>query len=927
MALCTTTNEQFKEIKKYYNESFKNDKVIKEYLASPGEAFYHLAEAWFRLPLEVLMTLPEGQIGKGEIHGFKVQLGKYVAALESGKVSGSQLFYVTEAFAKKDPTIYRTLRDYHHIYFNLKGRRVKHGAMFDKIIDELEKESASRGLNTKGISYRGKKITGRTAKKYLNKMTETEQTLIVDVMNGVEGAGDKLLRHREAMTELVENEVELGVYKEMIDYVEKWFPQLLKEHNTTLRSAAEKRAEEEGKPVKYPRQRVVVTENMIRRIRDKDGNPLTENMQTALKNYSVLMEDMWTVLSNGVRTKVGTLRMKMQRSSPNEIAKLDQIEQEIFDRLRPDRVAGFFPHYTTDLGAGFLNGLMPHLDALDHATAPYLKDRPTIDSAMKSISTYIESPHAKGRSAKEYSYSPNFLKSVGAYISDVNRFNYLAYADNVHAKTLVSIENMYKDTKGGLEGYAKNIFDFISDMHMSATGRKPDMGIDNPQGHALMRSVLGFEFISKMGMNLRGAARNFTQRLLDYIEWGPVAIMESKKFWNDPSQISREVLQDVMKSLDKKGITFKEGSPELQESMGASHPALAKVARWNVETGKMEFAPASKLENMADAISNVAGSKLIAGAHRWVENKNRELSYKVGFHQMWKWLNTSAFQEYVVNSENASRKREGKPEITSETEIEKITARKRARFADNYATNMVIINHFDYNDISKANILTKPWGRVLGQFQHFTFAFMERSWDIMKRAKSDVVEGDFAGANFQKAMRYSFIYFLAPVIASAITGIEFGNLIENDTKRRAEELGAWMFGDEEQRKRAFYGRGPVMGNIGAPVMSDLLTIGQLMQFVNMEDDSMLALLSGYEDMSGISGDRRAYEKTRLINTALARYLYREVPQIVKGNIGWAAQSELGLYRSKKGKQVQESVMSADVARALAKIEKVGATRT
>jgi hypothetical protein len=107
-------------------------------------------------------------------------------------------------------------------------------------------------------------------------------------------------------------------------------------------------------------------------------------------------------------------------------------------------------------------------------------------------------------------------------------------------------------------------------------------------------------------------------------------------------------------------------------------------------------------------------------------------------------------------------------------------------------------------------------------------------------------------------------------------------------------------------------------------MSDLLTIGQLMQFVNMEDDSMLALLSGYEDMSGISGDRRTYEKTRLINTALARYLYREVPQIVKGNIGWAAQSELGLYRTKKGKEMQESIMSSDLEKALAKIEKVGA---
>ena len=238
----------------------------------------------------------------------------------------------------------------------------------------------------------------------------------------------------------------------------------------------------------------------------------------------------------------------------------------------------------------------------------------------------------------------------------------------------------------------------------------------------------------------------------------------------------------------------------------------------------------------------IAGSKLIAGAHRWVENKNRELSYKVGFHQMWKWLNTSAFQEYVVKSENANRKKEGKSEITSETEIAKITARKRARYADNYATNMVIINHFDYNDISKANILTKPWGRVLGQFQHFTFAFMERSWDLMKRAKSDVVTGDLSGANFQKAMRYSFIYFLAPVIASGLTGIEFGNLVENDTKRRAQELAAWMFGDEEERERAFYGRGPVMGNIGAPIMSDLLTIGQLMQFVNMDGQLRVSLV-------------------------------------------------------------------------------------
>ena len=39
-----------------------------------------------------------------------------------------------------------------------------------------------------------------------------------------------------------------------------------------------------------------------------------------------------------------------------------------------------------------------------------------------------------------------------------------------------------------------------------------------------------------------------------------------------------------------------------------------------------------------------------------------------------------------------------------------------------------------------------------------------------------------------KAYRMSMIYFLAPVLAAGLTGLDFSNLLEHDTKQRIVQL-------------------------------------------------------------------------------------------------------------------------------------------
>jgi hypothetical protein len=901
--VCDVTADSFDELHNIWIQWRKN-KRVRKVIQNPDEAFTGMVETFFRVDIGALKFLP---VSKGDVKLFAHNLDKYLKRIEKGDIGGSTLFWVTEAHAKRDPTIRKILTDYTSAGFNTKGREIKHKKLFKEIMLAMQNEAYKRGewANITGVSKFIKTLTRDTDQAKANKLTRA-------IEKALEEKDVDAIMDLEKQQAILSKESSLKVFDELRKYIETDIPAIIESKRKAFRSEAEefRKAGKKGRSEKAFKQavakRIKIKREDIIDLVDVDGKKISENMVKAITKYSELTDDLFRYLELGIKAKISTIVEKTKGTNIVDETKIRDLEKRLLKSMLPDYEAGFYPHYTMDLNNTFNQGLMPHLDALENATDKFVLDRKiTLKDALKDINTYI-SDHAKRRKTQAtFRYSPNFVDSIGRYIRDVNNFNYISHIDMYHAQALNSIGRLYKGTEAGLEGYAKSIHDFISSMHMSASGRR-DLQ-ENPHMRAFMRTILGFEFVSKMGINIRGAARNFTQRLLDYIEWGPIQSRKMKKFFEDNDLIR----QELEKFAKEKGYLFAEGAAELEESIGRAE--TIRTRRFNTETGKYETVDVPKLEKVASALAWLGGKA--AFIHRRVENSNRINSLKIGYAQMYKWLETPSFDDFVRNV-----RREGK--VTSDEQIESI----RRNYARNYAERMMVANHFDYNDFSKAGVLTKPLGRVIGQFQHFAFAFAERSWDIMKKGGADIVAGDLRGHNAMKAYSYSMIYFLAPVLASIVTGLEWGNLVENDTKRRAEEMFAWMVGDEEDRKRVFYGRGPVMGNIGAPVISDLLTIGQLMEWINLDEDSILALLAGYKDMSNISTDKATYEKIRLLNTALARFAFREVPQIIEGRIGWAMQQELGLYKTKKARDIQEVAKTKEIEQIITSLEQIGSAK-
>ena len=563
-----------------------------------------------------------------------------------------------------------------------------------------------------------------------------------------------------------------------------------------------------------------------------------------------------------------------------------------------------------------MNGLMEHFDNLQSASNSHGKEqKKNIREVVRDMNLYINS-HAKPKIQNKetgvfgYDYSRNFLNSIDNYVTDVNKFNYISFMDSYVLDALTSVERIYK-TDGGAKGYAQNVVEFVTDMHRATNG---DADI-SPKTRAWMRSVLGFEFISKLGYNPRAAARNWFQRLLDYVTWGPVQVSRSKEYLKTISLGKGEVSAEnyIENALKKNGLLFEEVSPEFLESQLKAPASAFKLIEWNDTSGKFEAVKKSRIEKVADGISTVAGKS--SWLHRKAENSNRKHTFKVSYSQMHRWLSASAYRTNLA--------KEGKTEAQVDTSIRKA--------AENYAVRMVIMNHFDYADYAKSRALRSKPGRFFGQFQHYTFEFFERNQKILRESKYDVLSGKLMpGKDAQglaQAYRMSVAYFLAPVLASVYSGIDWTNIVEHDTAQRLNQWATLMLGDEEEIEQAFYGKGPLISTFGGPITSDILEIGMMLDLIDLDDPSLLTLITGLEQYDPYANSGDVTKKIRILNTFAGRAWERHIPQIKEGRVGWAIQQEFGLYPTaearkaqKKVKKIRKQILPPEIEKALRQLE-------
>ena len=892
---CSLTSGKYKEvlgiIKKWAGTA-RN----KSHFKDPYEAAIRILETETMAKFEEIKHLP---LTAGQVGSFDARLRELTRNVENGSLDNkwAQTFWMpTTQQGKKDPVIGSHLRQAQHSSFIFRYKELRDRNLGKDIAVNIKEEAGVVGL--------GDKLGVMRADKEYAKLDQERKDSIAAWKNGEKGAHDRFLEANRNIDELVSNSY-LKVADEMVDIIETDFPRLAAEKYKKLNPKEQKKVDEGNR-------RIILNKNDIKNALTAKGKTVSEPMYRALKSYQELTENLYQTLRQAVDKRSNAIITRLQMNGRKiEASDINKIKDKINAKLMPNYEQGYFPHYTRDLNVSFMEGAMGHLEDMHSSVDPYKKaGKKPMRQIINDMNQYIDG-HTKKRSRDlesgefDYQYSKNLISSLENYIFDVNRFNYVSFMDAHYIESLNSIEKIYK-TNGNAKGYAESLTGYITDMHMAANGSS-DV---SPSTRSAMRTLLGFEFISKLGINPRGAVRNFTQRLLDYVTWGPVQVKKMKEQL-ETLGIGEEAIEEILR---KSGLLFEEASPQLLESALQSPASLFKTIAWNESTGKWESHKKPRLERIADTVSAIAGKS--SWLHRKAENSNRKHTFKLAYTQMHRWLDTP---EYRSRREEKGRK--GK-QITQDIQ----SAARR------YAMNMVVMNHFDYADYAKSKALRTNAGRFLGQFQHYSFEFFQRNLKIMREAKHDVLAGKLLpggdARGLQQAYRMGLIYFLAPVVASAITGVNFDNLVEHDTGTRINQLAVALTGDEDEMKEAFYGKGPLLATFGGPLVSDVIDIGVMLDLIDLDDDSILSVLTGMEKYDPSSQSSDITRKLRLLNTFLGRATERHIPQLMEGRIGWSVQQELGLYPTAEARKIQretqklrKQILPPEIEQALRALEK------
>lgn len=858
---------------------------VKAAFRNPYEAAFRMVDTEFLMSLDDI-TARDVDITKGQLNMFKRRLSDLTKSIEDGTLDNkfATTFWQTSHYGKKDPVVGSVLRNMQLSNFYFRSHEASDKHLMREMLKSLEDESVSRGLVSRFGLMKG------SAQRRMQQLDDMLQEQIVKYKNG-EADIDSISKISGEVDALV-SQTYLSVYDDLIRVVEGvsedsggktvWKSGLPKIEQDKFNSLPKKEQDaiERGEKI------LKITESDLRKATLPDGAEISSNMFKSLISYKKLMDGLYSRLRNGVNARLDGIISRMEQSEGLQFdkSKVEDIKDRLRAKMMPSYRVGFFPHYTRDLHIDFMDGLMPYFDEMQTASNPYAKNKNgrTVNQILSSMSGYIDG-HTIQR-GEDYRYSRNFLNSVTNYIYDVNRFNYLAFMDKHTIDGLISVENIYK-TDGNAKGYGQSLVNYIESLHTAANG---DANV-SPKTRALMRTLLGFEFISKLGINPRGAARNWTQRLLDYVEWGPRQVRRSKEII-DRLNISES---DINSELNKVGLLFEDISPQLLESDVSGAASTFKRTEYDADSNKYKFTKKSRIEKIADKMGWAAGKA--SYLHRRAENSNRKHTFKVAFAQMYDWLDTPNHRESLLKKN---------PDYTDK-QIEGIIKRR----SRNYAVNMVVLNHFDYAEYSKSKLLRTKAGKFLGQFQHYSFEFFERNMKILREAKGDVLAGKLLpgqdAQGLSKAYRMAIAYFAAPVVASALTGIDFSNLVEHDTATRMKQFAVAMTGDEEEIEEAFYGKGPIVSTFGGPLVSDLIDIGTMMDLIDMDDDSRIALIGGMEKRFQGSDNDDLARKIRLLNTFAGRAVGRHIPELTKGRIGWSIHQELGLYPTAESRKVQK----------------------
>ena len=580
-----------------------------------------------------------------------------------------------------------------------------------------------------------------------------------------------------------------------------------------------------------------------------------------------LKDRLWKVMGNGIRDYINVLEgHKNEFNNVGfQIKSLEKLYNDYFAPKAPKKPKDYFPTQVLDIAPTFAKFSQ---DFYSGKFDSNYKDISSYMSAMvKNITDNLNLPNItfEKKSGRYDMQNKDVIGLLDTFQSNVIRFNY-------NARVTKETTNALKEL-GNLEGKAYDqhlqmLAGYIGDTHEAVLGTKFR---DSKLAH-FSRAITSFQFISKLGLNVRSAARNATQSLQNWVFFGYKGI---KTAMQDLQSESMKTIVDA--EMKKHGFEFVNIQELAMPRDLMAHLEVTPEGRV-IEKGP---STAGKINDWFENVARVTGKPM-----QWVENKiNRGLTFKIAF--------MTKYKELKGNPELLRRTL--KKAKDSETDIIPKAEKDIINKASQYGAEMVKELHYQYDRFAKPNITKGPVGSVLGQFSTYAINFFNYQAKIAKAGGNDMLAREWNSPEAWRLYRLGMLYTFVTGL-SALTNTNFNNLIQNDTLERGVRLKQYMLGDKEAKKKAFFGLDPITGTFGGPFVSDILRIGHAVNFMGMSGPEWTSYANGYIKFHNKNKTSATEEIVRTLNTQIGRLVYTTVPRSINGTgVPTLLGQELGLY--------------------------------
>ena len=575
------------------------------------------------------------------------------------------------------------------------------------------------------------------------------------------------------------------------------------------------------------------------------------NLVEAAKTWHDMRGDLFKTLNNGLNKYISML--KKYDSGFNGVTgitrQIEKLQKALVEdpNYLPTQVLGTFDLFKK------INETM-HKPTADGKEITELS-RHTENMVSEIIDSINPSKHILKKTVEPpLAYNKDLLAVLDAYTKNVTRFNYNAFTSDAMVTALKKLGAL-EGTEA--EGAGRFLSNYLRDSHNSIIGMDK---VDKTRLGTFARAITAWEFTSKLGFNIRSAGRNLTQSLFNVYHFGVGGIHDTMK----TMKLEADLPELVQKAKKEHGVFYVNIEELASPKVGkAQFSDLFREAQGETTGERLT----SKLEDLA----RVSGKPM-----QWIENKfNRSATFTLGFVQHWKEI--SKGREMVAKWVNRGREKE----LTGK-ELEDAIHKEKYKRSSAFAAEMVKNLHFEYSPFAKPKALRTGVGSILGQFQTYTINSFNRQVQYAKEGSSDVMHGMWRSPDAWRMYRMFLTHSFITGFLSPMFNVDLGFLYQNDAVERVKQFYTFFTGDDEDKKRAFFGKGPVVGTLGGPFISDLINMGQVMDVIKMDEENWMTFLAGYQDFAEYTDDDKARKALSTISTVAHRGIYQHLPKWQSG---------------------------------------------